>query len=118
MDCGTALSHAASLAQGETNIDGKGPESGHEAVIKLLLGTGKVDVDARDEYGWTALSWAAESGHEAVLKQLLGTGKVDVDARDDKYGRGPPGTGTGPSTGSSYYAAEANSQTVSTVTGP
>jgi ankyrin repeat protein len=32
-------------------------EKGHEAVVKLLLDTGKVDVDAKDsEYGRTPLS--------------------------------------------------------------
>ncbi|KAH7016248.1 ankyrin repeat-containing protein, partial [Microdochium trichocladiopsis] len=44
----------------------------------LLLDTGKVDVDARDEYGRTPLSWAAAYGHEVVVKMLLDTGKVDI----------------------------------------
>jgi len=44
---------------------------GHEAVVKLLLETGKVDVDSKDSYsGRTPLSYAAESGHEAVVKLL------------------------------------------------
>ncbi|KAF2183391.1 ankyrin, partial [Zopfia rhizophila CBS 207.26] len=42
---------------------------------------GKVDVDSKDGYGWTPLSWAARSGHEAVVKLLLETGKVDVDSK-------------------------------------
>lgn len=42
-------------------------ENGHEAVVKLLLGTGKVDVDSKDEDGRTPLSLAAERGHEAVV---------------------------------------------------
>ena len=55
-------------------------EGGHEAVVKLLLATGKVDVDSKDtEYDQTPLSWAAAGGHEAVVKLLLDTGKVDVD---------------------------------------
>ncbi|EJT68836.1 hypothetical protein GGTG_13589 [Gaeumannomyces tritici R3-111a-1] len=62
---------------------------GHEAVVKLLLDTGKVDVDSKDdEYGQTPLSWAALNGHEAVVKLLFDTGKVDVDSKDD-YGRTP-----------------------------
>jgi ankyrin repeat domain-containing protein 50 len=45
--------------------------NGYEAVVKLLLETGKVDVDSKDEdYGRTPLSWAAENGHEAVVKLL------------------------------------------------
>jgi ankyrin repeat domain-containing protein 50 len=63
---------------------------GHEAVVGLLLETGKVDVDSKDmEYGQTPLSWAAERGHEAVVKLLLETGKVDVDSKGMEYGRTP-----------------------------
>jgi hypothetical protein len=36
-------------------------QSGHEAVVKLLLETGKVDVDSKGSSGWTPLSWAARS---------------------------------------------------------
>ncbi|CAG8982672.1 hypothetical protein HYALB_00014050 [Hymenoscyphus albidus] len=46
--------------------------NGHEAVVKLLLQTDKVDADSKDnKYGQTPLSWAAENGHEAVVKLLL-----------------------------------------------
>ncbi|KXX74246.1 Vegetative incompatibility protein HET-E-1, partial [Madurella mycetomatis] len=41
-------------------------ENGHEAVVRLLLDTGKVDIDTRDNMGQTPLSWAARNGHEAV----------------------------------------------------
>ncbi|EXK24229.1 hypothetical protein FOMG_19035 [Fusarium oxysporum f. sp. melonis 26406] len=61
---------------------------GNEAIVKLLLDTEKVDVDARDEEGRTPLSWAAWSGHEPIVKLLLDTGKVDIDARDEE-GRTP-----------------------------
>jgi ankyrin repeat protein len=62
---------------------------GHEAVVKLLLSTGKVDVDSKYVYfGRKPLSWAAERGQKAVVKLLLATGKVDVKAKD-KYGRTP-----------------------------
>jgi ankyrin repeat protein len=64
------------------------------------------DIDAEDDKGRTALSYAAEYGHESVVMQLLGAGKVgipgwakavlwpvlkqgaNVDAKD-KYGRTP-----------------------------
>jgi ankyrin repeat protein len=49
-------------------------------VVKLLLDTGKVDVDSRDIQNQTPLSLAAENGYEAVMKLLLDTGKVDVDS--------------------------------------
>ncbi|KAI8626567.1 ankyrin repeat-containing protein [Xylariaceae sp. FL1651] len=60
--------------------------------LSLLLNTGKVDVDSKDNYGQTPLSWAAEKGHEAVVQLLLNTGKVDVDSKDnnyDNYGQTP-----------------------------
>ena len=44
--------------------------NGHEAVVKLLLATGKVDADSEDTIGRTPLSWAAGNGHEAVVKLL------------------------------------------------
>jgi ankyrin repeat protein len=62
--------------------------NGHEAVVKLLLATGKVDADWKDKDGRTPLWQAAEDGHEAVVKLLLATGKVDADSKD-KYGRTP-----------------------------
>ncbi|KAH0538139.1 hypothetical protein FGG08_005247 [Glutinoglossum americanum] len=63
-------------------------KNGHEAVVKLLLDTGKVDVDLKDRYGRTPLSWAARDGREAVVKLLLDTGKVDMSS-EDKNGRTP-----------------------------
>ena len=62
---------------------------GHDTVVKMLLETGKVKIDSKDnEYGQTPLSWAAEKGHEAVVKLLLETGKVEVDSRSGS-GRTP-----------------------------
>ena len=56
--------------------------------IKLLLTTGEVEVDCRDEDGQTPLSKAAERGHEAVVKLLLATYKVNVNSRDN-HGQTP-----------------------------
>ncbi|KAF7181194.1 hypothetical protein CNMCM7691_000323 [Aspergillus felis] len=62
---------------------------GFGPAVKLLLETGKVDVDSMDsEYGRTPLSWAAQNGREAVVKLLLETGKADVNSKD-KSGRTP-----------------------------
>jgi len=47
--------------------------NGHEAIVKLLLDTGKMDADSKDSDGRTPLSWAARNGHEAIVK-LRGTG--------------------------------------------
>ncbi|KAI9677239.1 MAG: hypothetical protein M1822_008188 [Bathelium mastoideum] len=61
---------------------------GREAVVRLLLNTGKVDVDSKDSLNRTPLSWAAWEGNEAVVRHLLGTGIVDADSRD-YHGRTP-----------------------------
>jgi ankyrin repeat protein len=51
-------------------------------VVKLLLATGKADVDLKNGIGQTPLSFAAEYGREAVIKLLLATGKADVDLKN------------------------------------
>ncbi|KAJ5887721.1 hypothetical protein N7495_007762 [Penicillium taxi] len=73
--------------------DGRTPLSwaasgGHNAVVKMLLDTGRVDVDSKDTNGRTPLSWAARDGHVAVVKMFLDTGRVDVDSKDTN-GRTP-----------------------------
>jgi ankyrin repeat protein len=58
-------------------------------MVKVLLATGKVDVDSKDTWhGQTPLSWAAKGGHEAVVKVLLATGRADVNSKDNS-GRTP-----------------------------
>jgi ankyrin repeat protein len=49
---------------------------GYELVVRLLLKTGRVDVDSKNSDGFTPLSRAAMNGHEAVVRLLLGTGKL------------------------------------------
>ncbi|KAH7464150.1 hypothetical protein FOMA001_g17939 [Fusarium oxysporum f. sp. matthiolae] len=62
---------------------------GHETVVKLLLDTGKVDVNTRDTlHGQTPLWRAAAGGYEGIVKLLLNIGEVDVDAKDP-IGRTP-----------------------------
>lgn len=39
-------------------------------MVKLLLETGKVEVDTKDDYGWTPLFEATVEGHEAVVALL------------------------------------------------
>ena len=62
------------------------PRNGHEAVVKLLLEKG-ADIESKDDYGRTPLSWAAEGGHKAVVKLLLEKG-ADMESKDD-YGQTP-----------------------------
>jgi ankyrin repeat protein len=54
---------------------------GHEAVVRLLLETGKVDVNSKDKADRTPLMQAVGYGHEAVVKLLLETDKVDVNLK-------------------------------------
>ncbi|KAL6409867.1 Ankyrin repeat protein [Ilyonectria robusta] len=58
-------------------------KNGHKGIVRVLLATGKVDVEAKDTwYSRTPLSWAAHNGHEGIVKLLLATAKVDVDTKD------------------------------------
>ncbi|ETS77629.1 hypothetical protein PFICI_09691 [Pestalotiopsis fici W106-1] len=62
---------------------------GHVATLKMLIVTGKIEIDSRDQlYHRTPLSYAAERGHDAVVKLLLATGKVDINSKD-RYGKTP-----------------------------
>jgi ankyrin repeat protein len=47
--------------------------NGHQAVVKLLLGIGKVEADVKYEWSQTPLFRAAEIGHESIVKLLLET---------------------------------------------
>jgi ankyrin repeat protein len=60
---------------------------GIKAVVRLLLENNS-DVDAKDEWGGTPLSWAAEKGHEAVVKLLLDKG-VELETKATRSGRRP-----------------------------
>ncbi|KAK1751198.1 hypothetical protein QBC47DRAFT_464378 [Echria macrotheca] len=57
-------------------------EHGDEPAVRLLLATGKADIESKDELGRTPLSRAAQNGHVAVVKLLLATGKADIDSKD------------------------------------
>ncbi len=41
-----------------------------------------VNVNSKDNSGWTPLVWAAEGGHDDIVKLLLDTGQVDVNSKD------------------------------------
>ncbi|KAK4243339.1 hypothetical protein C7999DRAFT_44830 [Corynascus novoguineensis] len=45
-------------------------KNGHEAVVKVLLNTGKVGTDSKDMYDGTPLSYAAENRHKEVATML------------------------------------------------
>lgn len=55
----------------------------HLAMIELLLALGQIDVNLKNNLGYTPLLLAANNGHEAMGKLLLATGQVDVNLTDD-----------------------------------
>ncbi|KAI9854299.1 MAG: hypothetical protein M1813_001292, partial [Trichoglossum hirsutum] len=58
-------------------------DNGREAIVKLLLDSGQVDVNSKyNRGGQTPLLWAAEKGHEDIVKLLLDSGQVDVNSKD------------------------------------
>jgi hypothetical protein len=63
---------------------GYAARGGHLDIIEAFIGTLGVDVDAVDEYGWTALMRAASYGHTDTVNALAGTHNANVDA--DKSG--------------------------------
>ena len=62
-------------------------ESGHEAVVRLLIERDDVDVNIKDGSTKTPLFVAAENGHEAVVRLLIERDDVDVNVND--YGWTP-----------------------------
>ncbi|KAL5327092.1 hypothetical protein ACEPPN_004783 [Leptodophora sp. 'Broadleaf-Isolate-01'] len=62
-------------------------DTGHKAVVKLLLETGRADVNSKDYDSQTLLLWAVKEGHEAVVKLLLEKG-AQIEGTDN-YGRTP-----------------------------
>lgn len=55
-------------------------KNGHELVVKLLIEQ-NVNIEVKDNDGWTPLSWAAENGHEEVVKLLLEK-NADAESED------------------------------------
>ncbi len=54
-------------------------KEGYDGIVKLLLETGRVAADSKDQFSRTALSLASEKGHVPVVDRLLKTGGVDPD---------------------------------------
>lgn len=55
---------------------------GNVEVVRLMLSSGKVDLESKDADGRTPLALAALSGSAETLRLLLASGKVNVDSRD------------------------------------
>ncbi|KAK8851752.1 ankyrin repeat-containing domain protein [Apiospora arundinis] len=58
-------------------------KNGHERVVSLLLKDGMIE--SKDQYGGTALLYAAEAAHDAVVKLLLANG-ANINIRDEHSG--------------------------------
>lgn len=54
-------------------------EHGNIEIVKLLLETGKVDMNLEDWHGETPFSWAVKGQKEAIVKLLLETHSVILD---------------------------------------
>ncbi|KIW26479.1 uncharacterized protein PV07_09572 [Cladophialophora immunda] len=57
-------------------------EHGHAAIVRTLVSSGWVDVNARDDKGKTALMWAADEGRTSVVQELLALEEIDIPAVD------------------------------------
>ncbi|KAK4070988.1 uncharacterized protein Triagg1_6355 [Trichoderma aggressivum f. europaeum] len=76
------------------NGDGMTPlalaaQSGHEAMVKLLLAISHVEIDTKSLKDRTPLFLAAEEGHVAIASLLLATKQVDVNVKDNEEGQTP-----------------------------
>jgi ankyrin repeat protein len=56
--------------------------------------TAKVDVDPKDQFGWTPFLYAAWRGHEAAVVVLHATDKVNIGSRMIGIERLFPGPGS------------------------
>jgi ankyrin repeat protein len=63
-------------------------ENGRETTVKLLLGTGRIEVDLKDKLGQTSLSWAAKNRQESIVELILATNQADVNSIDE-WGQTP-----------------------------
>jgi ankyrin repeat protein len=53
---------------------------------ELILDTGLVGVNSRDNLGFTPLSWAAVLGDKSMAQRLLDTEQVNLES-EDKFGQ-------------------------------
>ncbi|EPS37531.1 hypothetical protein H072_8751 [Dactylellina haptotyla CBS 200.50] len=67
------------VAESERGYD---KETSHDVVFKTLLDNG-ADIEARDCYSWTPLSWAAMNNKMTIAKLLIQKG-ANLEAQDDR----------------------------------
>ena len=64
----------------------KAVRDGNTEAVKQFIANG-VDVNAKDDNGWTPLYWSADKGHKEIAELLITAG-ADVNAKG-KSGRTP-----------------------------
>jgi len=83
----------AALAQSLNEDFFAAARKGDIAAVKAFLDKG-VDVNAKTQYGATALSYACDKGHTELVKMLIERG-ADVNVKDTFYGEVPLGWALG-----------------------
>ena len=57
-------------------------EEGHRDIVQLLVGHPEVEINMKDEDGYTGLIWAADNGHLDAVTEFLKHPDIDVNAVD------------------------------------
>ena len=58
-------------------------QSGHEAIVRLLIRREDIEINSKDNFEQTPLSYAARSGHEAIVRLLIGREDIEINSKDD-----------------------------------
>ncbi|KAK4225946.1 ankyrin repeat-containing domain protein [Podospora fimiseda] len=62
--------------------DKKGPSQGQDKIVRLLLKSGNIDLEQKDDYlSRMAIHWAAVEGHARVVETFLEDDRVDPNDR-------------------------------------
>lgn len=85
----TLMLSAAAVAQATNEEFFTAARKGDVAAVKAFLDKG-TDVNAKTQYGATALAYAAEKGHVELVRLLVERG-ADVNVKDSFYGEVPIG---------------------------
>ncbi|KAM3470695.1 hypothetical protein MY5147_006251 [Beauveria neobassiana] len=72
-DAGTQINSGDSMGRTPFQL---AVQNGYNSVLRMLLDTGEVDVNARDHRQASALLMAAERGHGGIVRTLLRVGKT------------------------------------------
>ena len=59
-------------------------ENGDVLIVDLLLADGRIDVNAQNRHGSTALHLAAKAGHVGAVNRLLMANTIDINAQNRK----------------------------------